>query len=165
MEATQAALNALRQAIELESKGRAFYLKAADQVTDPKGVEMFRSLADDEVLHKDILTRQLESLTGGKGWVLPEGVDKVEADLETPLFPEGKEIVKVVQPDASEINALLFAIGIENDSFNLYLAQAKAAQDPSAKQIYEYLVESERTHFNLLMLNYERLSTTGYWAD
>ena len=71
----------------------------------------------------------------------------------------------VAHPAAREMSAVLFAIGIENDSFNLYVAQAKAAQDPNAKQIYEYLVDSERTHFNLLMLNYERLSTTGYWAD
>ena len=164
MEATQAAMDALKQAIELESKGHKFYLKAAERVTDPKGAEMFRSLADDEVLHEDILNRQLESLTGGKGWVLPENV-QVEADLETPLFPEGKAIEKAVQSDAGEMNALLFAIGIENDSFNLYREQAKTAQDPTAKQIYEYLVDAERTHFNLLMLNYEHLSTTGHWAD
>jgi hypothetical protein len=163
MEATQAALDALKKAIELETTGREFYLKAAERVTDPKGVEMFRSLADDEVLHKNILNRQLESLTGGKGWVLPEGVEKVDADLETPLFPKGKEIETAVQPDASEMGALLFAIGIENDSFNLYAEQAKAAQDANAKQIYEFLVDAERTHFNLLMLNYERLSTTGHW--
>ena len=90
MEATKAALEALKHAIALESKGKEFYLKAAERVTDPKGAEMFRSLADDEVLHKNILSRQLESLTGGKGWILPESVDKVEADLETPLFPVGK---------------------------------------------------------------------------
>jgi hypothetical protein len=163
MKATQAALDALKQAIELETKGHEFYLKTAQRVTDPTGAEMFRSLADDEVLHKNILNRQLESLTGGKGWILPEGVGKHKADLETPLFPEGKALETAVQPDASEMNALLFAIGIENDSFNLYAEQARAAQDANAKQIYEFLVDAERTHFNLLMLNYERLSTTGHW--
>ena len=165
MEGTQATLDALKQAIDLETKGHTFYLQAAERVTDPKGAAMFRSLADDEVLHKNILNRQLESLSGGQGWVLPEGADKVEVDLEAPLFPEGKEIDTAVQPDTSEMNALLFAIGIESDSFNLYAEQAKAAQDASAKQIYEFLVSAERTHFNLLMLNYESLSTTGHWAD
>ena len=50
---------------------------------------------------------------------------------------------------------------IENDSFNLYTEQAKAATDPNAKSLYEYLVDAERTHFNLLMLNYESLSSVG----
>lgn len=165
MEGTQAVLDALKQAIDLEIKGHAFYLQAAERVTDPKGAAMFRSLAADEVMHKDILNRQLESLTGGTGWVLPEGAEKVKADLEAPLFPEGKEIDTAVQPDTSEMSALLFALNIENDSFNLYAEQARAAQDASAKQLYEFLVNAERTHFDLLMLNYESLSTTGHWAD
>ena len=65
----------------------------------------------------------------------------------------------------ARVVALLFAIGMENDSFNLYTEQAKMAQDASARQVYEFLVDAERTHFNLLMLNYERLSTTGHWDD
>jgi rubrerythrin len=165
MGGNQAAIDALKKAIQLETNGREFYLRAAELVTAPTGTAMFESLAEDEVMHKAILKRQLDALTGGKGWVTPEGVGQVEVDLETPLFPAGLEIKKAVKPDTNEIDALLFAIGIENDSFNLYVKQAKAAQDPNAKTLYEYLVDSERTHFNLLMLNYERLSTTGGWVD
>jgi rubrerythrin len=168
---TQAALEALDQAIELEMKGQAFYLEAAKRTVDPKGVKMFQSLAEDEVFHQNILRRQVASLTEEKGWVLPTGANEVEADLQTPLFfpadlfPTGKEIDGVVGPGTTEMDALLFAIKIENDSFNLYLNLAKAAEDPNAKRMYEYLVDAERTHFDLLMLNYESIASMGGWVD
>ena len=117
------ALTALQRAIELEEKGQEFYRQAAERTTNPKGAEMFRSLADDEVLHERILRRQLEALGEGKGWVLPEGVAEATPDLPASLFPEGGEALReVVRPDASDEDALLFALQIENEAFNLYLS-------------------------------------------
>ena len=163
---TNAALTALSQAIELEIEGQRFYLKAAECTANAKGAEMFRSLADDEVIHERILRRQLDALTQGEGWVLPEGVAEVTADLTTPLFPESEEAFqKAVQPDASDLDALLFALQIENESFNLYSELAQTTDDPNGKRMYEHLADAERGHFELLMLNYEHLSTEGSWTE
>jgi rubrerythrin len=161
-----AALQALEQALSLERDGHRFYIQAAERTVDPKGAEMFRSLADDERLHERMIQNQIDSLSAGKGWTLPQGVGRVQADLETPLFPKGKlELEKAIRPDASDLDALLFALKIENDSFNLYVEQAGRVDDPKAKQMYEYLVQAERTHFNLVMLNYESLSSNAGWVD
>jgi rubrerythrin len=168
---TNTALSALNQAIELEVKGQRFYLKAAECTTNPKGAEMFRSLADDEVIHERILRRQLDALTQGEGWVkssllLPEGVDEVTADLTALIFPEGEKVCEeTLRPDESDRDALLFALQIENESFNLYREMAQTTEDPNGKRMYEYLAQTERGHFELLMLNYEHLSTTGSWAE
>jgi rubrerythrin len=171
---TDAALTALNQAIELEIKGQRFYLEAAERTTNPKGAEMFRSLADDEVIHERILRRQRDALNKGEGWMpvvntvegLPEGVSEVTADLTTSLFPEGEEAIeKAAQPDASDTDALLFALRIENESFNLYRELAQTTDDPNGKRMYEYLANAERGHFEWLMLNYEHLSTVGSWAE
>ena len=161
-----AALAALNKALGLERRGRSFYLEAADRTADPRGTGMFRSLADDEVLHADMIQRQIDALTQGEGWALPGGVVEVDADLETPLFPKGKqELEKAIRPDASDLEALWFALKIENDSFELYAQQAKTVTDPNAKRMYEYLADAERSHFNLLMLNYESISSMGGWVD
>ena len=126
---------------------------------------MFRSLARDEVMHQQVIERQIDTLSAAGGWVLPEGARDVEVDLAVPLFPEGKvDLEKAIQPDASDLDALLFALKLENDSFDLYTEQAKAAQDPNAKRLYAYLVDAERTHFNLLMLNYESLASNTGWV-
>jgi rubrerythrin len=162
---TNAALQALNKALKLEQDGQRFYVEAAERTADEKGSAMFRSLADDEVLHADIIQRQIDALAAGQGWVLPQAVGEVEVDLESPLFPEGREeLKKAVRPDASDLDALLFALQIENDSFDLYAGQAEATQDPNARRVYEYLASAERTHFNLLMLNYESLSANTGWV-
>jgi rubrerythrin len=162
---TSAAVVALQQALELERSGYRFYTEAAERTVDPRGSEMFRSLASDEVMHQQVIERQIDVLSQGGGWVLPEGAKDLEVDLATPLFPKGKvEFEKAIQPDASDLEALLFALKIENDSFDLYTEQAKAAQDADAKRLYEYLVDAERTHFDLLMLNYESLASNAGWV-
>jgi len=169
-----AALTALNQAIELEIQGQRFYLEAAECTSDPKGAEMFRSLADDEVIHERILRRQLDALTQGEGWVpvlsmvegLPEGVAEVTADLAALIFPQSEKVCgEALRPDESDLDALLFALQIENESFNLYREMAGKVEDPNGKRMYEYLANAERGHFEQLMLNYEHLSTVGSWAE
>ncbi len=162
---TGAAVYALQQALELERRGHRFYTEAAERTVDPRGSEMFRSLAEDEAMHQQVIERQIDALKEGGGWVLPEGIKDVRVDLASPLFPEGKiAFEKAIQLDASDLDALLFALKIESDSFDLYAEQAKAAQDANAKRLYKYLVGAERTHFDLLMLNYESLSSQAGWV-
>jgi rubrerythrin len=162
---TKAALTVLQQAIELEQRGQEFYTQAAERTIDPTGKEMLLSLAGDEELHQKVIQRQIDALGQGEGWVVPEEVPQVDADLSTPLFPAGKvELDKAIRPDASDLEALLFALKIENDSFDLYAEQAKQATDPNAKRFYEFLVDAERTHFNLLMANYESLNSRAGWV-
>jgi rubrerythrin len=161
----KAASSALEQALELERNGYQFYTEAAGRTVDQAGKEMFQSLAGDEVLHQQVIQRQIDALGQGQGWALPEEAGQGEVDLETPLFPKGKlELEKTVRPDASDVDALLFALKIENDSFSLYAGQAQAATDSNAKALYEYLADAERTHFNLLMANYESLTSNAGWV-
>ena len=161
-----AALAALNRAIELEVEGQRFYLEAAECTTNPKGAEMFHSLADDEVIHERILRHQLDALTRGEGWVLPEGVAEASTDLAALIFPESEKVCEgAVRPGDSDLDALLFALQIENKSFDLYRDLAQTTDDPNGKRMYEYLAEAERDHFERLMLNYEHLSTVGNWAE
>jgi rubrerythrin len=162
---TKAVLAVLQQALELEERGQEFYAQAAERTVDAKGKETFLSLASDEVLHQEVLQRQVEALGQGEGWVLPGDLPKVDADLNTPLFPEGKvEFEKAIRSDASDMDALLFALKLENDSFALYAEQARSTSDPNARRLFEYLVDAERTHFDLLMSNYESLNSRAGWV-
>jgi rubrerythrin len=164
-QATCDPIDALNEALCHEEEGRAFYLEATERTVDPKGAEMFRSLADDAKMHAEIIERQLEAFREGNGWALPECVFDCQADLDKALYPRGKEALEQsIRADASDMDALLFALKTENDSFTLYSENAKAATDEQAKSFYEYLAEEARTHFNLLMLNYESLSSAGGWV-
>lgn len=158
------ALDVLKKALKLEQDGRAFYVQAAERTVDPKGKAMFASLADDEVKHAGMIERQIAALTEGKDWV-PIDLVAQNVDLEPSLFPQGREAFeKAVAADSNELEALAFALKIENDSYELYAKMAVMADDLNARQMYTYLAGAERTHFNLLMNNYESLSALGGWV-
>lgn len=163
MQENDVALQALRQAIRLEKDGYKFYAEAAERTADPRGKEMLLSLADDEKLHLRIVRDQYEALSGGQGWVsFPETMERgVEpVDLDKPLFPPEKE---AISPEASDTDALLFALQIENESYELYRKAATETADPAGSEMYQFLAGQERTHFDILMLNYEHLVNTGSW--
>ena len=162
MQQNTVALQALRQAMRLEEDGYEFYTEAAERTADPRGREMFLSLADDEELHLRTVQDQYEALSSGKGWLSfsDEEMDIELVGLGEPLFPPEKE---AVSPEASDIDALLFALQIENESYEFYGKAAAETADPAGKAMYQYLADQERTHFDILMLNYEHLTSTGSW--
>jgi rubrerythrin len=163
MQENTGALQALRQAIRLEQDGYKFYTEAAERMADPRGREMFLSLADDEKLHLRIVQDQYEALKGGKKWIsFPETMEMEvkPVDLDKPLFPPEKE---AISPEASDTDALLFALQIENESYELYRKVAAETADPAGKEMYKFLASQERIHFDILMLNYEHQVSTGSW--
>lgn len=160
------ALAALQKAIQLEQEGQVFYRKAAERTVNPKGAATFRSLAEDEVLHEKILRRQMEALAGGEGWCELSEVGAVEGDLPASLFPRSEEGLKrAVSPEASDLDALLFALQIESQSYNFYRDLALRTTDPAGKRMYQYLAHAEQGHFDVLMANYEHLTATGVWPS
>jgi hypothetical protein len=114
-------------------------------------------------LHLRIVRDQYEALSGGKGWIsFPETMEMggKSIDLDKPLFPPEKE---AISPRASDTDALLFALQIENQSYELYRKAAAETADPAGKKMYQFLASQERTHFDILMLNYEQLVSYGSW--
>ena len=161
MEENIVALQALRQAIRLEQDGYKFYTEAAERTADPRGREMFLSLADDEELHLRIVRDQYEALNAGKGWVsFSEALELKPVDLDKPLFPPERE---TIGPEASDTDALLFALHKENESYELYRQTATETDDPVGKEMYQRLASYEQVHFDILMLNYEHLVSAGSW--
>jgi rubrerythrin len=151
-------MEALKLAAHKEQDARKFYLESAERVQDACGHEMFVSLADEESNHLKMVQRQYESLAGGEGWV--EFAEAAATAKFKPLKAR-KSLKKPAETFTSEADALLLAIQMENDSYDLYTQQAKTVASPAGKQMYYYLAQAEQRHFDILMLNYEHIITTG----
>ncbi len=164
MQENAVALQALRQAIRLEQDGYKFYTEAAERTADPRGKEIFLSLADDEKLHLRIVRDQYEARSAGEGWVsFSEALELKPVDVDKPLFPPEREALeKTIGVEASDADALLFAMQKENESYELYRKAATETDDLTGKDMYQRLASYERVHFDILMLNYEQVST-GSW--
>lgn len=160
------ALEALQQATRLETEGQQFYLKAADQTKDARGKDMFRSLAKDEATHLRLVQDQYQSLKQTGEWAAEPKLKVKPVDLDKPLFPKGKQAVeKVVKSDFTEVDALLFALDIESQSYNLYRKAAQETASDRGKEVYTFLAGEEQAHFDILMMRYEFVAGPQAWTS
>jgi rubrerythrin len=102
MQENSVALEALCQAARLEEDGHKFYTEAAQRTIDPRGREMFLSLADDEKMHLRLVEDQYEAVINQREWIsFPEALECKPIDLDKPLFPpEGHDFDKAIDPKA-----------------------------------------------------------------
>ena len=98
------AVEALQQAIRLETEGQRFYLEAAEKTQDARGKDMFRSLARDEATHLQLVQDQSQSLKKTGQWAAHPPLKVKPIDLDKPLFPKGKEAIDKVAGWASSRN-------------------------------------------------------------
>ncbi len=165
MSSRENALQVLSQALQLERDGQAFYLKAAETLTDERCQRTFRSLADDERIHQEIILRELHAVEGQGSYVLLPVTAVERIDAEARLFPpDMTEAKRRLSRVYDELSALQMAIEMEIASYDLYRQAAVGASEPAAQQMYAWLAAAERTHFNMLMANYDTLSLEASWV-
>ena len=154
-------IQVLTQAMKLEQAGRDFYRQAAERSQDSETAEMFRTLAEDETHHYGYIERQYKALKAGDSWKSVPELDSIKSiDAQAPIFPKGVAAREQLPDNATDEDALLFALGAEVKSFELYSQSAKDIGNPEAKNMFQRLAGAERGHFDLLMTRYE--SRYGY---
>lgn len=149
-------IDGLAQALKLERDGEAFYTRMADRVQDADGRAMFQQLAHDEVDHYNYIKRQYDALKEGKGWSSIPEMDLVDSiDAVSVVFLPDDKVVDELPDNPDEEDALLFGLGIESKSFQLYYNSAQQAHDPEARAMFLQLAGAEQGHFEVLMQRYE----------
>ncbi len=160
----RAAFAILAKAMKIEQEGRRFYLKAKRAAHDEKGREVYAALADDEGEHLDIIKKQRDSLAQDDRWARSAKIKPVILDLQEDLFPPGKKAPGTTgDSHGDDRDALLVGIDIETRSYDLYRRGAQGTADPLGRQIFEFLADQARSHFNVLMLRYESLFGSSTW--
>jgi len=156
----QKAVGALNMAMRIEQNGYRFYQRAAEETADPKGQELFRSLAEDEIAHEAILRRRLEALEGEGKWVAvseSEWPDRTSFAGAEEIF--SRERVGTMASDyTSELSALRMAYLIEKNAVEFYSKAARESDDPVGKAMYEDLADWEREHQEILEREYRFLA-------
>ena len=151
----------LKRALKLEQNGEAFYKNACRESSDAETAGVYRTLADDEKLHAAQIEKQMASLEKGGDWqAAPELDDVKPADIDAPIFEINVDVLEKLPQEASEEDALLFALGAEARTYELYINGAKSASSEVGRDWFLKLAEVERGHFDVLMLRYE--SRFGY---
>jgi len=151
----EAAVAALRMAIQTEIDGFDFYQKFARQTEDPNARAMFERLANDEVIHLELLRNSKAMLEDQGEWLEYRGVplESVEA---APIFSR-ERVQQNIVAYTSDLSALRVAYLIERDAVDFYTRAAQGTDDPNGRRMFLDLAQMEQGHLDLLEGEYNFL--------
>ncbi|HID89805.1 MAG TPA: hypothetical protein EYP52_08875 [Anaerolineae bacterium] len=167
-------LGILRRGMSLERDGYRFYTQAAERASSERGRRMFLDLAAQEVDHLRLLLAEYRVLEEGRGWLPYKEAMTADFPLDpaNPDLPgeEPPESMPVFTPDREislegDVAALEFGLETERISRELYAKAAEEAEDPLAKEAYEFLTRQEEEHYRLLQNTLEYLTQNQTWWD
>jgi rubrerythrin len=165
-EASAAALAVLEEAMRNEVDGQRFYVQAAAKSVSSRSQATFTTLAADEAEHLRILQKEYESLKGSGKWVAATKVIGSQERRAEPLFPQDEKAAeRTAQAIKSDLEALEFAMGIEERAFKLYTKASQETDDPHARAIYKYLTNQENGHYKLIQRAHQYLTSPGEWYE
>jgi rubrerythrin len=152
----------LKTAIELEHRGREFYMDAAGRADDPVVRAVLTALAHDEESHERVIRSFYQALERTEGW--PE----VPADIaSSPARERVAEIARQtagrIGPDATYTSVYETARDMEQKSYDFYGSNADEAEDTDVAKFLRFLATVENTHLEMLdvLLESVRQSAEG----
>jgi len=161
-----AAIQVLRNAVEMEIEGRSFFRRASEVVRNPSSRDTFVSLVKQEQRHVDIIGEQLTRLENGLSWASLQQLKR-----EAPNYPkisvfQDKDVRHMkLDPDAGELDVLKIGIEIEKRSIEYYRNANFQTEDPKAKEMFAWLVGEESGHLTVLSAEHDYRTRSGFYYD
>ncbi|OGP62962.1 MAG: hypothetical protein A2170_03790 [Deltaproteobacteria bacterium RBG_13_53_10] len=155
---------AIKTAIQYETKIRDVYRAAAQKVSEPAGKSFLETMADDEQRHLDYLMDRLEHWKKTGKLTLPR--------LET-VIPSDKSIAKQMRQFKSEISKkargdqkriLSRALKVEIETSDFYKNMVNEMTGKSQALFARFLVIENR-HIAAVQMQLDYATKTGYWFD
>jgi len=145
---TQKSIDILKEAILLERRGQAFYLKVAEQSNNDAVKAFFETMAGEEERHMEILERQFSTYAQHQQFEpLAEQDRQDQPAAQLVLTDTLKQQIAAADFEAAAIGA---AILMEERAIAIYGKRAETAQDPAEETLYRWLADWERGHLTYL---------------
>lgn len=156
-------LQALRTAIQMEIDGKEYYLKAGQKSGNELGRKLLQSLAAEEDIHRRKFEKIFEFIRNKKAW--PAATFQLnEGKGPRTVFAEAmEEIGTAVVARATELDALVTAMDMENKTYDFYKSQGEKTAYNVEREYYESLAGEERGHHAVLLDYYEYLKDPAGW--
>lgn len=152
----------LKNAILLETRGRAFYRKVADQASNTAVREFFETMAKEEDEHISILSRQFKAYHENGKFSPEPSLENPGADLAGDIL--NQDTLKQIAAADFEAAAISAAMAMETRAIALYAERAETAEDTGEKDLYRWLADWEKTHLDFLA-EIDRALTEKIWND
>ncbi len=155
---------AIKTAIEYETRIRDIYREAEAAVDDETGKRIFEALGNDEQHHIDYLQHTLQQ--SQKSGIIDSG------ELES-VIPSGERIkqesAKIQSLMAKEFHGvrkqmLSRALQAEIETSDFYRRMVEEMPG-EGKALFSRFLEIENNHINAVQFELDYMSKTGYWFD
>lgn len=156
------ALDILKNAILLETRGQAFYTNVAAQTDSEPVREFFEMMAREEGNHIRVLGEQYRSVSETGRFQAPDLGENSAPDIASEVL--NRELREKISGAGYEAAAISAAVSMEERAIELYGERAKETGDAEEKRLYAWLADWERGHLNAL-LDMDRELTEKMWAD
>lgn len=153
----------LKEAILLESRGKAFYKNVAEKCENEAAKQVFEMMAREEDEHIKYLSKQFINYTKEHNFLKPD-VPKEDPEETVVLKVLTDKIKKEVNAASFEAAAVSSAINFEMNAVRLYKSRAEDATDPNEKKLYSILAAWEGEHSRLLV-DIDNSLKEGIWND
>ena len=156
---------ALKVAIGYEHKVRDHYAKSAAKILDPKGRQVFETLAREEQGHVDYLESRLQEWSR-LGRVQPAALrsllptaEQVKAARKRARSEPASKVA-----DKGEMELLKIALGLEKET-SAYYRELVATLPGSDRELFSRFLDIEDGHVALVQAEIDALSGIGTWFD
>lgn len=153
---------AIKTAIEYETKVRDVYLEALDKATDENGKRIFKLMAAEEQHHLDILYATLAKLQAS-GELTIEGLRTALPSKERIIEGTQKMQARVSEADyGAEINMLQKALEAEKVTASFYKKMVEELPGEAQKMFAQFMA-IEEGHLALVQAELDSVAHNGFW--
>ena len=155
---------AVKTAIEFETRIRDIYQEATAAVEDEVGKRIFETLCKDEQHHIDYLQHTLRQWQA-TGTIVPERLDSVVPSQEI-VNREAEKVKSLVAKDFLGIKRQMLSKALETEIETSAFYQKMVNELPAeGRALFERFLEIENNHIKTVQFELDYLSKTGYWFD
>jgi rubrerythrin len=152
----------LKHAILLEKRGQAFYSKVAEQATGKSVKAFFEMMAEEEVKHVQILSKQFKAYQETNQFNPTDLGDDTSGNIAPKVIT--KELKDEMSAASYEAAAISAAMSMEENAIKLYASRSVEADDPNEKALYQWLADWEKQHLRFLS-EIDKELTEEVWYD
>jgi rubrerythrin len=158
---------AIKMAIEYETRVHKTYLEAMEKATDDTGKKVFKTLCDEERYHLKYLHERLDE------WRKTGKVTPARLETSIPTQEAIEEGVELLRQKVSgkgpgvrgaELEMLKKALDVEVETSGFYKEMVQKL-DAEGREMFARFVEIEEGHQAIVQAEIDCISGTGYWFD
>ncbi|MFY9176334.1 MAG: ferritin family protein [Caldicoprobacterales bacterium] len=145
-------------AIKMELDGEKYYTEQAKKHMNTDLHTIFLTLAEDERKHANILKDRVNKLT-------PDLLSTTSYSEYKNVFQQAGDFDSAIKETPDQLDIYYFALDKEKESIELYREMLAETTDNIDKEIFEFLIREEETHYAILEDMASHVSRPKEWVE